>query len=67
MDPIACLASYLEASTNDERSEHVEAWRGWLSKGGFRPLIAQVRAEHERRGNRWTRRHALTCILAGTI
>ncbi len=67
MDPVATLCAFLESTSNDERQELAEAWRGWLHKGGFRPLAFHVKGEWEKRGHRWTRRHHILCLMFGAI
>jgi len=67
MDPVACLADYLEATTNDQRFNAVCDWRLWLNRGGYRPLACNIKGACIKRGMRWTRRHHLLVILAGAI
>lgn len=40
MDPIAAIVAILN---KDRTTEHKQALREWLSKGGFRPRISEVR------------------------
>lgn len=40
MDPIAAIVAILN---KDRTSEHKQALREWLSKGGFKPPISEVR------------------------
>lgn len=67
MDPVSTIASFILATSNEEREDCVEAWRGWRHNGGCVPLTSTVRGEVEKRGFKWTRRMALMSIMIGTI
>ncbi len=67
MDPIACLCDYMEATSNEQRMMCAEAWRTWLRKGGFKPLVQQVRGEWEKRGRRWSRKRQADIIMMGAV
>ena len=67
MDPIACICDYLEATTNKQRMLCAEAWRSWLAKGGFRPLVQNIRGEWEKRGLRWSRKLHADVLMIGAI
>jgi len=67
MDPVACLADFLTADSDSQRTDAAEAWRTWLNKGGFKPLVVHVRAEVENRGYRWTKHRHAIAVLAGAV
>ncbi len=67
MDPIAAIADFLTTQDVTLRREIAEGLHGWYMKGGFKPDLAHVQAEVQKRGYKWSSHRAALAVFGGAV
>jgi hypothetical protein len=66
MDPAAAIVELLLSDDADKETEIAASLKEWFDKGGFRPTLAEVRAELDRRGVVWQASDRVLRLLGAT-